>query len=598
MKKVKLAAIAIVLFAKMQAQLQENPIDEVTVQGKFLQIPYKKVAENITIISKEEIANAPAKSIEEVLAQFTGLDIRRRGGNGVQADISVRGGSFEQVLILINGIRMNDSQTGHNSMNIPVDMASIERIEVIKGPAARKFGNNAYAGVINIVTKVDETKNIRISAEGGDYKSYKVGAASNFGTEKWQHFLQANMDASDGYRYNTDYKIQNVFYQNLYKITNGNLQLQAGFQEKKFGANGFYASPLAKDQYEETQASVVSLAHRQKFGKFGINSAIFWRRGQDMYLYNRNKPEIYRNMHIGNNVGAEFNTSYASNLGVSGIGVELRKEFLTSNNLGKRERFVSQVFAEHHFKFFDQKLQITPGISWANFSNAGSFFYPGIDIGFTEDDFKIYFNWAKVHRIPTYTDLYYVSGTEQGNTDLKPENAISTEGGFVYAKNKMNFKMSAFFRNTNDGIDWVKNTAVEKWTAQNIGKIETKGFELEANLSPAKWISLGFGYTYINNDFVKTAKYSRYAAENLKHQLVAKLGNKFLGFSNELIYRYNERVSTGSYLLLDDKISYDFKKLQLYFLVNNLTNTDYTEAFGVPMPKRWFHAGFTYRFGL
>src|SRR5690606_1619563 len=129
------------------AQTKESEIDGVNIQGKFLNLPVKKINENVTVITRAQIESAPAKSVEEVLAQYTGLDIRRRGSNGVQADISLRGSSFEQVLILVNGIRMSDSQTGHNSMNLPFSLASVERIEVIKGPSARSFGQNAYAGV-------------------------------------------------------------------------------------------------------------------------------------------------------------------------------------------------------------------------------------------------------------------------------------------------------------------------------------------------------------------------------------------------------------------------------------------------------------------
>lgn len=608
MKRVSFAIVLFSLFTNLQAQEKEKNIDEVIIQGKFLSLPYKKVSENVTVITKVEIQNSPAKSIEEVLAQFTGLDIRRRGGNGVQADITLRGSTFEQVMILVNGIRMNDSQTGHNSMNLPFDLASVERIEIVKGPAARKFGNNAYAGVVNIVTKPSSEDNIIISAQGGDYKTYSLGIGSNFGNEKFSNFIQANTNSSEGYRYNTDYKINNIYYQNQLNLQNGSLKFQAGIQEKKFGANGFYSSPKATEQYEETQVSIVSLAHQQKFGNFGLNSNVSWRRGQDMYLYDRNAPGKYRNHHIGNNIGAEINTSYTSFLGTSGIGVELRKEFFVSNNettfstanlsMGKHERFVTQVFAEHHFNFFNEKLQIIPGISWANFSNAGNFFYPGIDVSFTEDEMKLYFNIAKVHRIPTYTDLFYISGTEVGNPNLKPENAISSEGGFKYTLPNMDFKMSAFFRNTEDGIDWVKNTTSDKWTAQNIGKIETKGFEFDANLKPVKWVNLGLGYTYIDSQFTKTAAFSKYATENLKHQFIARLQNNIGKLSNQLIYRYNERVSTGSYNVLDEKLSYDLNRLNLYVLVNNITNTDYTEAFGVPMPKRWFHVGFTYKFGL
>ncbi|STC99054.1 TonB-dependent receptor [Chryseobacterium carnipullorum] len=292
------------------AQEKTTDIESIEFQGKFISTPYKNANQNITVITKEDIAHSPAKSIDEVLQQVPGMDIRRRGANGVQSDIGFRGSSFEQVLLLLNGIRMNDSQTGHNSMNIPVDMDDVERIEIIKGPAARRFGQNAYAGVINIITKTTPGKRVKISADGGDFETYGFGFNAQLGNEKFSNALQANSASSQGYMYNTDYEIRNVFYQSKLNIKNGDLKLQAGFSEKKFGANGFYASKSATEQYEETQASIVSLAHQQTFGALKLSSNVYWRRGQDMYLYDRNKPDVYRNMHIGNNVGGEVNSSY------------------------------------------------------------------------------------------------------------------------------------------------------------------------------------------------------------------------------------------------------------------------------------------------
>ncbi|MGL6129443.1 TonB-dependent receptor, partial [Chryseobacterium artocarpi] len=136
----------------VNAQEKTTDIESIEFQGKFISTPYKSANQNITVITKEEIANSPSKSIDEILQQVPGMDIRRRGANGVQSDIGFRGSSFEQVLLLLNGVRINDSQTGHNSMNLPVDLEDVEKIEIIKGPAARRFGQNAYAGVINVIT--------------------------------------------------------------------------------------------------------------------------------------------------------------------------------------------------------------------------------------------------------------------------------------------------------------------------------------------------------------------------------------------------------------------------------------------------------------
>lgn len=585
-----------------QAQEKSTDIETVEIQGKLFSTPYKSANQNITVITREEIINSPAKSIDEILQQVTGMDIRRRGANGVQSDIGFRGSSFEQVLLLLNGIRMNDSQTGHNSMNLPVDLSDVERIEVIKGPAARRFGQNAYAGVINIITKINPGKRVKVSVEGGDYETYDLGFNAQLGNEKFSNSLQANSSGSQGYMYNTDYEIRNVFYQSKLNIKDGNIRLQAGFSEKKFGANGFYASKAATEQYEEVQASVISLAHQQAFGRLKLNSNVYWRRGQDMYLFNRQKPEIYRNMHIGNNVGGEVNSSYEWGLGTTGIGVELRKEFLASNNLGERNRFVSQVFFEHHFSLLDKKLNINPGISWANYSNEGNFFYPGLDVGYSfNQNSKVYGNVAKVHRIPTFTDLYYTSKTEQGNPDLLPENAVYAEIGYQFQTKNILAKVSGFLRDTNDAIDWTKVQPEDPvWYARNIGETTVKGIEAEFNHRLKDWLKYSVGYTYLDNQLNKPADFSaRYLLDNLKHQFIAKLETRFLkNFTNEIVYRYNERLNNGSYNLVDNKLSFVKRDFSVYVLINNITNTSYTETFGVEMPQRWFHVGLSYNFNI
>ncbi len=593
MKKLILSAFLLFVFIDFNAQ--EKDIDEVVVTGKVMNLPYKKSNANVTVISKSQIESLAAQSVEEVLAYYTGLDIRKRGANGVQTDIAMRGSSLEQVLLLINGIRINDAQTGHNSMNLPFDVSSVERIEILKGPAARRFGQGAYAGVINIVTKPSSGNNVIVNGEGGDFNSYSGGVSSNFGNENFRNLIQVNHSESDGYRYNTDYKVNNVYYQNQYKINNGNVKFQAGFQEKKFGANGFYASPTYTEQYEEIQMAIISVGLEKKISEnIGFNANLYWKRAQDMYLLKRNNPSYYRNMHIGNNVGVDVNANYKSFLGKTGLGIDVREEFLESNVLGSRKRLISQAFLEHHFSFFNESLNISPGISWSNIEGE-NYFYPGIDVSYNEENNKVFANFSKVNRIPTYTDLYYKSPIEQGNPNLVPESALSGELGYQYQENQNFIKYSMFWRKTENSIDWQKETPTSPWKAQNIGTIETKGFELEANHQINSWLSYAVGYTYLDSQRLSDKVISRYSLDNLKYQFVAKLKNQFKGFSNELIYRYNERVNLGSYNLLDDKISYQYKNVNLYFLVNNITNADYVETSLVPMPGRWFHVGFTYK---
>jgi len=214
---------------------------------------------------------------------------------------------------------------------------------------------------------------------------------------------------------------------------------------------------------------------------------------------------------------------------------------------------------------------------------------------------KIYGNISRVHRVPTFTELYYTSKTEQGNTDLIPENAVYAEMGYQYQTKKVLAKISGFYRNSNNSIDWVKNSLTDTvWYAQNVGDTEIKGLEAELSHQIYSWMKYTVGYTYLDNRFKELNDlHSRYVLDNLKHQFVAKLQVKFLQyFTNELVYRYNDRVNLGSYNLLDEKLSFNKKDFSVYALINNVTDSDYTETFGVPMPQRWFHIGFSYNINI
>ena len=107
----------------------------------------------ISIITIEDIKNSPATNLVELLQQEAGVDIRRQGVYGMQSDLYIRGGGFDQTLLLIDGIKSEDPQTGHHTLNIALPLEVIKRIEIIKGPAARIFGQNSFTGAINIVTK-------------------------------------------------------------------------------------------------------------------------------------------------------------------------------------------------------------------------------------------------------------------------------------------------------------------------------------------------------------------------------------------------------------------------------------------------------------
>ena len=118
----------------------------------------------VTQVSRKEIEALPIQTVADILQYLPGLDVRTRGANGAQADLSMRGGTFDQVLVLINGVSLNDAHTGHYTLNLPLSVSLIERIEVLQGTSANLYG--AFSGAINIITREAENNQygVRLSA--------------------------------------------------------------------------------------------------------------------------------------------------------------------------------------------------------------------------------------------------------------------------------------------------------------------------------------------------------------------------------------------------------------------------------------------------
>src|SRR5690606_700329 len=249
--------------------------------------------------------------------------------------------SFDQTLLLIDGMKLEDAQTGHHTLNMALALEVIERIEVIKGPAARVFGQNAFTGAINIVTKKQTDNMVSLGVQAGSFgqKNADVTVGSNL--ENSSHIINVSRNLSDGYRYNTDYDNQSYFIKSMFNKNKLPISFIANYQERKFGANGFYASPAAKDQYEETQTSLVGFSTEIKSEKFTWKPRLYWRRNQDMYVFIRDNPSVYRNLHQTNKIAAEVNASYKSALGITGFGVDLSQTYIACNNLGNHNRFAT-----------------------------------------------------------------------------------------------------------------------------------------------------------------------------------------------------------------------------------------------------------------
>ena len=569
---------------------QVQSLDSVTIESTRIDLPFKENSRTISIITAEVIEGSPATNLAELLQQEAGIDIRRQGIYGMQADLYIRGGSFDQTLLLIDGIKVEDPQTGHHTLNIALPLEVIKRIEIIKGPAARIFGQNAFTGAINIVTKTNGDLKNNVGFQLGSYNQQHATATLGKSLDNASVMGHASINSSEGYRYNTDFQNQNYFLKSSFNTKTTPIDVIATFSERKFGGNQFYAIN-AKEQYEETQSSLVGISTIIKRGDLKISPQLYWKRNQDMYLYIRNNPSVYRNLHISNKVGIQINSSYSSSFGVTGFGIDVAKVKMNSNRLGNRERWMGNFFLEHRFSLLDNKLDVTPGVAVNYFSEFDFNAFPGIDLGYRiNDSFRVYANAGYTYRVPTYNDLYYVGRQDIGNENLVPERAISEEIGLKYFGNKLTASVAFFNRDSDNLIDYTKENEDDKWQSNNLKRLNSNGIEAQLS-SPFKLgqytQSLSLGYTYLNEDLgTVKSNFSKYVINSLNQHLTANIKTQFSkNFSQSVVYKFADRANGENYSVVDVQLKLMINTLELTLTGNNIFNASYIETGIVPMPK-------------
>ena len=573
---------------------QETVLDEVIVSSPRIELSTDQQSRSVTTITAKEIVESGAITLIDVLSDVAGIELRSRGAQDVQSDIYIRGGGFDQVLLLIDGIKVDNPQTGHHTLNtiVPVDL--IERVEISKGAAGRVYGQNAFSGAINIVTKKSSAEDLQVTLSGGSFDYRKAALFAADQRESSNHTLYAETISSDGYRYNTDYDNQNYFWKSSWDTDQEPIELLASFNNRRFGANGFYASPTFTDQYEATQSSLLGLTTSIN-GNWQIKPKLYWKRGQDEFILFKNDPSIYRNMHITNKIGSEVNASKKHALGTTGIGFELARVSIQSNNLGEHARTLVHGYLEH--RFANTRWDITPGFSVSHYTDQDTFFYPGIDIGFqVTGNSRLFFNSGYTYRIPTYTDLYYNDPTTVGNESLLPEKALSTELGFRLRQNNWKLSVTLFQRDAKNYIDYVKLVEDERWQATNIDQILSQGGEVDVVVnSNSHKISIGYAYLNDDVDGVSSAL-SRYAINSRKHHLSTRWTLRWNSFiTSSVSYRYAEQDTGYNYNVVDANMAVAKGRIKLSLSAHNILNAAYTEQNLVPMPKGHVLLSFQYQ---
>ncbi|MDG5767833.1 TonB-dependent receptor [Balneolales bacterium ANBcel1] len=473
-------------------------LDEVVISAQRVPVRYSEMRRSVRVMDRRQISDAPVHDLAGLLSGVRSVDIRHRGTYGMQSDVSIRGGTFDQTLVLLNGVNVTDPQTGHHNLNVPVDLQSIERVEILHGPGARIFGPNAFNGAINIITKEPGASQIHASLSGGQHRFGSAGISGGAQTGPVNHHLSIHGMTSDGFTENTDFRTGNLFYRSQLGFNSGRLDLQAGYNEKAFGANSFY-TPRFPDQFEHTRSVFASLRWLPE-GSVRLAPAVYWRRHHDRFeLFRHESPDWYggHNYHQTDILGASLNWVYSSRFGASSVGLDYRYEHIYSNVLGepmsapRRVSGYDDAWFTHAYHRSGLSLMLEQSYATGPFSfSAGTLIYsnsdldvpvtlfPGADLGLRlHEHLRWYLSANRTLRLPTFTDLFYSGPDNLGNPDLEPEEAITVETGLKSSWNGVETDAAVFHRRGTNMIDWIRRPDDKLWRSENLTSVNITGFE-------------------------------------------------------------------------------------------------------------------------
>ena len=645
-----LGAIPSISFATQADSLQarsfqepEQQLDEITVSGSRVPVSFEESATKVTLISRQEIERAKAQSVNDLLKLCAGVDVRQRGACGIQTDIGIGGGTFDQVSILVNGISINNPQTGHLSADFPVAIQDIERIEVYDGATARAFGSQALNGAINIITKTERNNTSGVHVEGGSYGTCGVGSFLNMGSSGTTHRVSAGYSRSDGGTTNSDFQKLRGFYQGTYRNDGLSLNWQAGYDYMRYGANTFYSAAYP-NQFERDNRFTASLRGLTLTGPLHLQPTFSWVRSYDHFQLIRG-THTAENFHRNDVFTGGLNAYVRWALGRTAFGGELRHEGIVSTNLGTPMDSAQYIAVEGHgsiyytrksdrtnISFFLEHvavvgpLTVSAGVLANRNSAVNERFglYPGIDVSYRPlKGFKVFVSMNRSLRLPTFTDLFYKSPTNQGNVGLKPEKSNTLKLGTDYANRWLSLSVQAVYRHGTDMIDWVMYSAGDIYhSAQfRLNNYEVAG---QANIDFRRLFNNGncvlqtftaaYTYNYQHRRDDRVIYKSNYALEYLRHKLSLSLGHAIWRDLGATWY-FNRQERMGGYLatdasgnrvlrpykayaLLNLKLHWTKPGYDLYASFENLTCRRYYDFGSVPQPRLWMMFGADFRFAL
>lgn len=598
-------------------------------------------ARQVTVLTRADLESAGVQTLQDALKLIAGIDVRQRGAFGIQSDISIDGGTHDQLTWLLNGVPMVNPQTGHLAADFPVNISDIDRIEVLEGAASRVMGSQAFSGAINIVTRrAEASPRIEARLEGGSKGTFRGEArgALRF-SPRWAATLSGGGQRSDGLVANGGFRTGKGFATLSYDAPDIRIDLQGGVTSQDFGANTFYSAAYP-DQWEATRRYLAS-ARAETKGRVRLTPQLSWVRSLDHFQLIRDS-KTGENFHRGDVFTAALGGWFPWWGGRTAFGGELREECLYSTNLGlplaedryvgipkergryythRAERTNLSYYLEHNIVW--RKWTLSAGVMAERSSaTADQFrFYPGVDLSYRPAPHaKLYASYNRSLRLPSFTELWYKSPTQEGNVGLQPEEVRTLRLGADLSGRYVRLRLKGHLQRGTDMIDWVMYSPDDRYHATAFS-LDGCGLGADLTADLKGWWgrrqpfeTLALSYAWLAKERRKGEAYykSNYALEYLRHKFVARLSHRIVsrlhadwslrvqqregGF---LVYENLKPTGGvrpyGTHALLDLRLSWTATRWSLYADLSNLTNHTYYDQGNVRQPGLAVLCGGTFR---
>lgn len=574
----------ILLFTLTNSLLaQQQQTQTVVVTGVFEPMTLEEIDRAVRVLPARS-QGLVLNSLVDLLRLDPSIDLEERAPDGVQTDVSIRGATFGQTLVLLNGQRLNDPQSGHHNMDIPVPIEAVSRVEVLRGSGSTMYGSDAVGGVINVIAEPPALTEFRLRTALGNDGINQQRASLGIAGRKVSEQVSFSRDFSSGFRPDRDYR--NLEFASTTRLVTGlgTSSLTAAYMDHPFGADQFYGN---FNSWEDTKTWFAGF--QQQFGPQTTASFSF-RRHSDLFVLYRDQPEIFTNHHSDESFQAALRRRQEISANVTAFyGAETLHESIVSDNLGDHSRSRAAAYAAVDFRAL-KRFSLSVSAREEVYRDFVGTLSPTVSGAmWLSQRLKLRASGSRAFRVPSYTDLYYHDPGNVGNPALKPESARTYEAGLDWIPSaKVRGDLTVFQRRVQDGIDYFRLAPTDIWQALNISNQKFTGAEAALHLTPSRYQTIDLRYTALRGtqDTVPVGA-TKYTFNYPTHSGVVQWQVNPKG---NFVFRTRvgvlDRRSGDTYALWDVYAALPHGKVHPFLQISNLANSSYQEILGVPMPGR------------